>query len=346
MHDPGTSMTRRPLCVLVTAMALAGCSGEAVGRPPPPPVDWLSFAHAAPDAGPNLASAKEGAVVERYATALGSAGFAGLGRLFDDDAHFAFPGRSDTRGRDAVVREHEALFGAFEQRRLVPSRVWRTPSTQMAEWTMSGVHAREWLGIPPTQRPVTIKGMALLWTRDDGSIVDCHLYFDVAAVKALLGAGPKELSGLAAPPMPSGPPEYVDRTGQEPENVAVVRTALDALESNEVAYLDALTDDVEIHTLERADPLRGKVQARAQFRALHKAIAQLDTTMRDGWTVAQFGIVEYTIDGEQRGPLGWIPPQRDQVVRLHVVDVNEIKEGKIARIWRYDNPAEIMAPGP
>ena len=102
---------------------------------------------------------------------------------------------------------------------------------------------------------------------------------------------------------------------------------------------------MEVHTLERSEPARGKEEARAHFKALHKAIAQLDTTMLNGWDVAQFGIVEYTIDGEQRGPLGWIPLQRDQVVRLHVVDVNEIREGKIARVWRYDSPAEIMTPG-
>ncbi len=338
------SSTNFALATMVTLAAAAACTGEAIGRPSPPPVDWNSFAHPTLDAGGRTPT--ESTIGEEYATAVGSPGFAGLGRLFDDDAHFAFPGRNDARGREAVVREHDALFGAFEQRHVVPSRIWRTAGEQITEWTMSGVQTRAWLGVPATQKPVTMKGITLLWTKDGGAISDCHAYFDVAVVKALLGAGPKELSGVAAPSMTSGPLQYIDRTGPQQENVATVRTALDALENNESAFVASLTDDVEVHTLERSEPARGKDEARAHFKALHKAIAQLDTTMRSGWDIAQFGIVEYTIDGEQRGPLGWIPVQPDAVVRLHVVDVNEIRDGKIARVWRYDSPSEIMAPGP
>ncbi len=355
---PSTTLGLRALAAVVTLTTLAACSNETVGRPPPPPVDWQSFVSARPDAGANTPTAKESTIAEEYATALTSAGLAKLGGLFDDDAHFAFPGRDDAQGRNAVVREHALLFGSFEPRGFALSRIWRTASQQIAEWTMSGVQAQEWLGLPPTQKPVTIRGVTLLWTNDNGTISDCHVYFDVAAVKALLGAAPgakparaaaasrpNDLSNLAAPSMPSGPPQYIDPKVEQ-DNVATVRGALDALESNENAFLDSLTDDVEVYTLERSEPARGKEEARAYFKALHKAIAQLDTTMRNGWNVAQFGIVEYTIDGDQRGPLGWIPQQHDQVIRLHIVDVDEIRDGKIARVWRYDNPGEILAPGP
>jgi hypothetical protein len=350
--------TTRCLAAVVTLTALAACSAERVAQPPPPPVDWQSFVRASADAGPSVPTAKESTVAEQYAQALSTPEGTKLGALFDDDAHFAFPGREDAQGRDAVVREHGVLFGSFEPRRFATSRIWRTASQQMAEWTMSGVQAREWLGLPATQKPVSIRGITLLWTKDDGRISDCHVYFDVAAVRVLLGSPPDgrsasaaatkrgELSGVTAPSTPSGPPQYIDRKEADLDNVATMRGALDALESNEGAYVDALTDDVEVHTLERAEPARGKEEARAYFKAMHKAIAQLDTTMRNGWNVAQFGIVEYTIEGEQRGSLGWIPPQHDAVIRLHVVDVDEIRDGKIARVWRFDNPSEVLESGP
>jgi hypothetical protein len=78
------------------------------------------------------------------------------------------------------------------------------------------------------------------------------------------------------------------------------------------------------------------------------------TTMASGFCVcepmpfdsAQYAVVEYTIAGEQLGPIGWVPAQKDAVIRLHLVDVNELRDGRIARIWRYDNPAETMTPGP
>jgi ketosteroid isomerase-like protein len=253
------------------------------------------------------------------------------------------------------VRAHEGLFGAFDGRRFALTRVWRTAGAQAVEWTMSGVQARDWMTVAAIQKPVTFKGITLVWTKDDGTISEVHVYFDVATVKAQLGAGPldakapppKELASLPAPAMPSGPPEFFDQGTQAAENVAVVRTALDALENtDENAYVDQMTEDGEIHSLERAEPLRGKEERRAYFHMLHKSIAQLDTTIANGWSVGPYAIVEYWIAGDQIAPIGWAPVQRDRVVRLHVVDVDEIRNGKIARVWRYDNPAEITSPGP
>jgi len=41
--------------------------------------------------------------------------------------------------------------------------------------------------------------------------------------------------------------------------------------------------------------------------------------------------------------MGWIPAQGDKAIRLHIVDVVEIRDAKIARILRYDHPGEIVA---
>lgn len=329
---------------------LGACSGETVAQPPPPPVNWQSFSRALADAGPNAPTAKESAVAQEYDGALASPHFALLGHLLDEDAHFSFPaaGLDDVQGRDAVVRAHEALFGAFNPRRFVTARLSRTSGEQTVEWTMSGVQARDWMGVAATQKPVVIRGVSLLWTKDDGTLSDVHVYFDVAAVKALLGAGPRELATLAAPPMTAAPAHVIDSTPQDPENVAPVRTALDALENgNESAFLDAMSDDIELHTLERAEPLRGKEEQRAYFKATRRAIAELDTTVENAWSVGPFAVVEYSITGEQIGPVGWVPmPREAHVVKLRVVEVDEIHNGKIAGIWRYENPNEMTAPGP
>ena len=51
-------------------------------------------------------------------------------------------------------------------------------------------------------------------------------------------------------------------------------------------------------------------------------------------------IVEYDMAGEQVGPIGNI--QADgRVVRLSVVDVVELSAGRMKRVWRYDDPAEL-----
>jgi ketosteroid isomerase-like protein len=199
------------------------------------------------------------------------------------------------------------------------------------------------MGVAATQKPVTFRALTLLWTRDDGSITDMHLYVNVALVKAQLGVGPKDLLALPPPGLPTSPAPVFEQTqpasAAEQRSVADVKAWLDALENNkETEYVDAVTDDVEVNALERAQPMRGKEALRAYYRAMHKAIGQLDTTVDNAWGVGPFAVVEYSIDGEQLGPIGWVPAQRDKVIRMELVDICEMKEGKIARLWRYDNP--------
>lgn len=338
-------------------VATTGCPSETVGPPPEPPVNWQSFdAGSKKSAGPAAATLRERAVPDAYTSVLASSDFGGLSRLADDDAHFTFPGMEDAHGPDAIVRLHQALFGAFDQRKAATGRVWRTSNEQTVEWTLTGIQARDWMGIKASQKPVTIKGIALLWTKDDGSVTDLHLYFDVAVVKAQLGVGPKDLVGVAIQGTPPSvgagtatTPQVFDQASSptEQSNVAVARGALDALEKNDLlAYQGAMAGDVEVYTLERLQPWHGKADAAAYFKAMHKALGQLDTTVTDSWGVGAFAVLEYTIAGEQLGPFGWIPAQRDKTVLFHIVDVIELADGKISRIWRYDNPGEIATVPP
>jgi ketosteroid isomerase-like protein len=346
------ALTAVPLLALTV---FAGCSSDTVDPPPAAPVNWHSFDAKVVDAGASGPTEKERALAEAYTAALGAAPpgdagaagapFAQLAPLVDDEAHFSFPGLDDAHGRDPIVHAHDVLFGAFDQRKFVATRVFRTPSAQTIVWTMTGVQARDWMRLPASQKPVVIDGLSLLWTKDDGSISDVHVYFDVAAVKGQLGQAPKGLVPFTPPAPAAAAPQYVDQNGKDQDNTEVVRHALDSLENNEGAYLGALTDDVEIHTLEKPEPFKGKDEAKAYFKAMHKAIAQLDTTVLNSWGVSTYAITEYTIAGEQVGPIGWVPQQKDAVFRMHVVSVAELRDGRIARLWRYDNPGEIVNPG-
>ncbi|MGD0678668.1 MAG: nuclear transport factor 2 family protein [Polyangiaceae bacterium] len=345
--DPRAMRTNRTT-VAAALLCLNRCSSETVGPPPPAPVNWQSFqAHPVVDAGANTITAKERTLPESYAAALASPGFALLGPLFDDEANFSSPGLEDAHGRGPVVRAHERLFGPFDNRKFTTSRVWRTPNEQTVEWTMTGTQEHDFLGVAPSHKPVAFKGLTLLWTQDDGSVTDVHVYVDVALVKAQLGVGPKELLTLPL----SVPPSFAAHvfeptsTGSEGEqSLAVAKSWLDALENNrEAEYVAMTTDDVELYTLERAQPARGKASVEAYYKAMHRSIGQLDTTVDNGWGVAQFAVIEYSIDGEQLGPIGWVAAQRDKVFRVEVVDIYEIDNGKIARVYRYDNPSQIAS---
>jgi ketosteroid isomerase-like protein len=351
--------------VFVSASALVGaCSAGNVGSPPPAPVDWHAFdARHTPDAGVIGPTARERATAESYIAALGSETSGDLGARLDPQAHFTFPGMKDARGRDDVVRAHETLLGAFDARTVGATRLWRTASAQAVEWTMGGLQKRDWMGVNATSKPVAFRGLTLLWTKDDGAITDLHVYFDVAVIQAQLGAGsdggshavhptdalpdraqhPEDLARLPAPPPAAGPPQVFEQEGSSEEqiNVATVRSALDALQgTDEASYVASMADDVEVYSLERALPIHGRDELRSYFRAMHKAIGQLDTIVDNAWGVGAFVVVEYSISGEQLGPIGSVAAPRDRVVRFHVVDAIEMRAGKIARVWRYDNPGE------
>jgi len=343
--------THLPIICFAAASAaatVAGCSSETVERPPAAPIAWASLeAQPEQDGGADVLTAKERALPGEYCSAIASSGFAGLGALLDEDADFASPGMDNAHGRDQVAHAHDLLLGAFDNRKMTMSRVWRTPSEQTIEWTFTGAQSRDWLGVAATHKTVSFKGVTLLWTKDNGSIADIHVYFDVAVAKAELGAGPKNLT----PPPPAEPPttpaQVFDQTPSGSYdaivNVNVVKSALDALESNNLtAFVGAMADDVEVYTAERATPARGKADAKAYYAAMHKAIGQLDTTVMSAWGVGQFAIVEYSIAGEQLGPIQWIPAQRDKVIRFEQVDICEIRDQHIARIWRYDNLMQIQ----
>ena len=158
-----------PAIASAALLLVCSCSEETVAPPPAPPVNWQALA--APvraDAGPEAATARERAAVDAYAQAFALPGFGQLGRQLDDDARFSFPGLEDAHGREPIVRAHEKLFGAFDQRSLTVRRVFRTKEEQTIEWTMTGLQSREWMGVAPTHRAVTARGVALIWTRDDG----------------------------------------------------------------------------------------------------------------------------------------------------------------------------------
>jgi ketosteroid isomerase-like protein len=332
--------------VLALGAVVPACSSETVPPPPPPPISWTPAAHVNADAGPVLATDKERAAAGAYAKALSSPDLAGaLTRVLDDDAHFSFVGMKDAHGRDKVIAAHQFLFGAFDQRSFVAGRVWLTDSAQAIEWTLSGVQARDWMNVSATKKPVVIKGVTLLSTNDDGSITDVRVNFDEALVKAQLGGGPKELASVPVPQPAAAMTEIEQaKTDAEVANVATVRASIAALaRGDEAGYLGTMTDDFELSTEENAHVARGKEEARAYLKALHKEVTDVDASIDTIFGAKDFVVVEYFLFGTQQAPIGWVPLQRDRLLKMAIVDVVQMQGGKIAHVWHYDDPGQVLS---
>jgi hypothetical protein len=327
-------------CALASA-----CSSETVGMWPAPPVHWRHDLGPVATSSPVTPTDKERSLAEVYTRVLASPHFAELGPILDEQAQFSF-GARNTHGRERVLKGHEDMFGAFDQRHFVTSRIWLTDSThpldsQAFEWTMTGVQARDWMGVAATLKPVVIKGVTLLWTSDNGIITELHVYFDEEVVKAQLGSGPSDLQKLPAPSPDPEPRRVFERSGTQDEgtNVATVRAMIQALEDDkETDFLSTMVDDVEVFTLDSAEAVRGKDAARAHFRTLRKSIRLLDTVIQNAWGVQSFVILEYAIAGLQLAPLRRIAFAANHPLHTQFVDIAEMHGGKIARIWRYADP--------
>jgi predicted ester cyclase len=217
------------------------------------------------------------------------------------------------------------------------------PHAIAIEWSMSGVQAHEWMGVAPAQKHVTITGLALYWFDQNGLVSDTHLYYDVGAVLAELGAAPKGVE----PPAPSSPlgATLVVGTGSDVEakNVAMVNASWDAFEArNESGYLAALADDIEVFRSDRGAPEKGKAERKKFFKWATGGIGSLAQNPLNAWGVGAFVVEEYTLTGVHSGNLTGGPPS-GHALRLHYVDVDEVEGGKVVRTWTYGNSLELYA---
>jgi hypothetical protein len=321
------------------ALVLISCASERVDAPPPVPADWRSI-NAPPAVVVKGPTAKERAIAEAYVTALGSPAFDKIGAMFDEMGHVGF-GRHEARGRDKIIEVHKALFGAFDDRKCALGRIWRTDDVQIVEWVMTGVQAREWFGVAQTQRPVVIRGTAVLWTQDEGTLTDAHLYFSIPVVKAQLGVGPKELQDFVAtsPPAPLTGAFDKEDSPREKLNEAVVRTMLDDFENGkENDFLAAFTDNVEIESVSRPKTQK-KEDVRSYYRSMRRLIGALDTQVVSLRAVTKYVLLENLISGEQYAAVGYTPAPPDHAASIEMADVIELTDdNKIAHIWRYENP--------
>ena len=339
-----------PGSMLLLAALAPACSSDSVAKWPEPPVHWMQQVAAAPAASPVTPTAQERGLAEAYVKALAAPDFDALGSMLEEQAHFAFRGRT-THGRDRVLKGHAEMFGAFDQRKFVATRIWLTDSThpldaQTFEWTMTGVQTRDFLGVPATHKPVVIKGITLLWTTDNGVISDLHVYFDEELVKAQLGVGPAELQKLPVPAVDTTAPQILERAGtsEEAANAKLMRTMVQALEDNkEAVFLSLMADDVQFCTMDHAEPGIGKKAASDYFRAMRRSIRLLDTVIENAWGVQSFAVAEYAITGLQYAPFPRVAFAEGRPLHTQFADVAEIHDGRIARIWRYDDPIGFAA---
>ena len=91
---------------------------------------------------------------------------------------------------------------------------------------------------------------------------------------------------------------------------------------------------------EKAQKIKGKDKAKVGPLEFAKAFPDLKVTVNNAWGFGDVAIVEYTMAGTQKGAFMGKPASK-KAMNVHGVDVFQVKDGKVAHLWTYENGMEM-----
>ncbi|HZS19559.1 MAG TPA: ester cyclase [Pseudonocardiaceae bacterium] len=97
-----------------------------------------------------------------------------------------------TRGREELRADAEALLRAFPDLQIESKSTYECgEAVCIIEWTLTGTHEGEYIGIPPTHRSVELPACSIFTLGGDGLVGEEVIYFDAATLLRQLGALPE-----------------------------------------------------------------------------------------------------------------------------------------------------------
>jgi len=101
--------------------------------------------------------------------------------------------RIQARGPEEIIQYVRGVKEAYPDIRATATNVLACGNTLVRELTWEGTHAGPMKTpqgtIPPTNRPITFKGVVVLEASNDGKVVALREYYDRASIMAQLGIG-------------------------------------------------------------------------------------------------------------------------------------------------------------
>jgi steroid delta-isomerase-like uncharacterized protein len=283
------------------------------------------------------------AMLKAYPGAFSDA--AKVGALYATDATVNVAGQPQQAGREAIQQGHQQFIDAQTNLKLTPTRAWMKGNQVACEWVLTGTQAKEWMGVPASDKPWGFTGGSVFTLNDDGLITKDDRYFDMGTYMAQVTG-----KGKARPiPTPSGNLEVHASKGDatEDKDVAAAKSVNVAFaKADAKAFLDMMTDDVSYDDVAAPATMTGKKGAKAFMESFTKAFPTPKVTETTLFGVEDFTIDEYTTEATQKAALAMGPgmtiPNTKKSITTHTLEVLQWKDGKIVKGWAYDNGAEFM----
>jgi ketosteroid isomerase-like protein len=339
-----------PLAPFVLA-ALAAFAGTACGAddkqpilPPPPPIAPATVTAPPIDTSPPPAQAPtkpsmpemQLLTIKAIADAISAHDAKKYAGSYANDASLTVYGVGDATGRDAIAADAQKWIDGFGDLKFQAGRLFSSGDMAVVEWAWAGTHNGEFMGKKATQRPVGVSGASVVWFNADGLVTKEHRYFDMSTLLAEDDPKAKKESFRAPPALPSSIEVHLSKGGADEDKlVDVVKSFYAALTAKKEAdFLAFIGDDTVLDDFSQPRALKGKKDFRAFFASFIGTYAETKETTSALFAADDFVVAERVIDG--------VHAATKKPVKLHVVDVLQIKDGKtISRGFSYANSKEL-----
>jgi predicted ester cyclase len=249
----------------------------------------------------------------------------------------------EQKGADAVVAEFAKMRAAFSDMKSLPQLVFVNGRTILAVGMMSGTHdgpMKTPMGdIEPTKKKISTLFFHKLVLDDENKATEEWWFGDPATMLGQLGKLPK---GTAfRPPAENGlegAPIIIVAAddAKEKANLDAIKKFNEAFNAHKPAdEIAQFTDDAVESDQASPTDTKGKKAIGPGLKVFHTAFPDGKIAV-DVVAVGDYVIQHGSFTGTHKGPLDKIKPTQAKVT-MGFAEVFEMKDGKIAKLWRFRN---------
>jgi ketosteroid isomerase-like protein len=206
---------------------------------------------------------------------------------------------------------------------------------------LTGTHKGSSLGIPPTNKPISVFYAQILEFDPRSLIARERDYIDQATLLQQLGVHDNALGPAAEKPWPDKVRVVAANDAAEAANVEVVKKLLDATAKGDLdSALAAYADDATFRYITMADPFVGKQAVTEALKAYHQG-NKLEITVHDVWGAGSWVVAETGVKGTLNNDLNEVA-KAGKVWQLRDLEIFEVVGGKVKRHMNFNNGLKFM----
>jgi steroid delta-isomerase-like uncharacterized protein len=219
--------------------------------------------------------------------------------------------------------------------------VWIKGDVLVLEWVINGTHSGDLFGVKGKENPIGHYGLSLVWFDENGKVKRENRYGELGAV--LTQADGKQ-KAKEIPTVPAAAEMIPAKGSPEEDKLLEAAKGLHAAveKKSEADFLALVSDDFVYEGVVGFDQIKGKADTKKFFGGLTKAFPDIKFSPSAAWAIGDYVIVEYQMSGTHKAALGTVPASK-KPVNVHLVDVAQIKDGKVQRAWTYQNSVEFLS---